>query len=147
MAGEADHFTPGTKQAIVSYLDWNICLQVCYDLRFPVWSRNVNNAYDLLIYVANWPEARINAWRSLLPARAIENLAYVCGVNRTGTDGQGFVYKGHSAVYSHKGEKMIDAGTEEEIIHSCTLQKDDLEILRTKFPAWKDADTFILQSE
>jgi predicted amidohydrolase len=147
MAGEADHFTPGTKQTIVSYLDWNICLQVCYDLRFPVWSRNVNNAYDLLIYVANWPEVRINAWRSLLPARAIENLAYVCGVNRTGTDGQGFEYKGHSAVYSHKGEKIIDAGTEKEIIHSCTLQKDDLERLRTKFPAWKDADTFILQQE
>jgi predicted amidohydrolase len=145
MAGEAGRFTPGTKQAIVSYLGWNICLQVCYDLRFPVWSRNVNNAYDLLIYVANWPEVRINAWNLLLPARAVENMACVCGVNRTGTDGQGLVYSGHSAVYSPKGEKLADAGTETEAVCSCTLLKDDLERLRTKFPAWKDADTFILQ--
>ncbi|MDR1919203.1 MAG: amidohydrolase [Tannerellaceae bacterium] len=142
MAGEAAHFSAGSEQTIVSYRGWSICLQVCYDLRFPVWSRNVNNAYDLLIYVANWPEVRINVWTSLLPARAIENLAYVCGVNRTGTDGGGFRYNGQSAIYSPKGEKLIDAGIRPEIVRSCTLQKSDLERLRTKFPAWKDADTF-----
>ncbi|MDR1557512.1 MAG: amidohydrolase [Tannerellaceae bacterium] len=145
MAGEATHFTQGTKQTIVNYLGWNICLQVCYDLRFPVWSRNVNNAYDLLVYMANWPEVRIEAWRSLLPARAIENLAYVCAVNRTGSDAEAYEYRGHSVVYSPKGEKLADAGTAQEIILSCTLQKSPLERLRTKFPAWKDADTFILQ--
>jgi predicted amidohydrolase len=144
MAGEDKRFTPGARSVIVSYKGWNICLQICYDLRFPVWSRNVNKAYDLLIYVANWPEVRINVWQALLPARAIENLAYVCGVNRTGTDGNGFLHRGHSAVYSPKGEKIADAGTAEEHIHTCALRKDDLERLRTKFPTWMDADTFIL---
>jgi predicted amidohydrolase len=146
MAGEAEHFTPGTKQAIVSYRGWNICLQVCYDLRFPLWSRNVNNAYDLLIYVANWPEVRIQVWNTLLPARAIENLAYVCGVNRTGTDGGGYSYNGQSAIYSPKGEKLTDAGTRREIVRTCTLQKSDLERLRSRFPAWQDADAFTLQT-
>ncbi|MDR2811141.1 MAG: nitrilase family protein [Tannerellaceae bacterium] len=143
MAGEDKYFTPGTQQTIVSYLGWNICLQVCYDLRFPVWSRNVNKAYDLLIYIANWPEIRIGAWNALLPARAVENLAYVCAVNRTGKDkGE---YGGHSVVYSPKGEKIIDAGAEPEIILSATLHKEQLENIRTHFPTWKDADTFILQ--
>ncbi len=84
MAEEDKHFSAGDKRLIVPYKGWNICLQVCYDLRFPVWSRNVNNEYDLLIYVANWPEARKKAWKALLHARAIENMAYVCGVNRVG---------------------------------------------------------------
>jgi len=96
MAGEDRHFTAGDKRTIVRYKDWNICLQVCYDLRFPVWSRNVNNEYDLLIYVANWPEARKKVWKTLLQARAMENMAYVCGVNRVGIDGKGFVYRGDS---------------------------------------------------
>ncbi|MDR1356980.1 MAG: amidohydrolase [Tannerellaceae bacterium] len=144
MAGEAGHFTPGGKRTIVNYRGWNICLQVCYDLRFPVWSRNVDNAYDLLIYVANWPETRINVWTSLLPARAIENIAYVCGVNRTGCDGDGIVYSGRSAVYSPKGDILASAGTEEAAAIVCTIQKSDLERLRAKFPAWKDADAFTL---
>ncbi|MDR1258083.1 MAG: amidohydrolase [Tannerellaceae bacterium] len=144
MAGETEHFTPGAKQMIAGYRGWNICLEVCYDLRFPVWSRNVNNAYDLMIYVANWPESRIKAWTSLLPARAIENLAYVCGVNRTGSDGEGIVYNGHSALYSPKGDTLADAGAEERVIRSCTLHKSELERLRARFPVWKDADAFTI---
>jgi predicted amidohydrolase len=144
MAGENLHFACGTKQTIVSYLDWKICLQVCYDLRFPVWSRNVNNAYDLLVYVANWPETRIGAWLALLPARAVENLAYVCAVNRTGEDGEGHRYEGHSIVCSPKGEIVADAGREPEIVCSFVLYKSRLERLRTNFPAWADADLFTL---
>jgi predicted amidohydrolase len=143
MAGENKHFTPGTQHTIVSYLNWNISLQVCYDLRFPVWSRNVNNAYDLLIYVANWPEVRIEAWNTLLPARAIENLAYVCAVNRTGNDKA--EYKGHSAIYAPGGEKLADAGSAREVILSAVVHKNQLENIRTHFPSWKDADPFILQ--
>lgn len=145
MAGEDEHFTSGDKRVIVRYKDWNICLQVCYDLRFPVWVRNVNNEYDVLIYVANWPEARKRAWKSLLQARAIENMAYVCGVNRVGVDGKGFTYRGDSMVFSPKGKKLADAGKREEITRTCTLDKIELEEFRTKFPAWKDADTFSIR--
>lgn len=147
MAGENHYFTPGTKQTIVNCYGWNICLQVCYDLRFPVWSRNLNNAYDLLVYVANWPESRIGAWHSLLPARAIENQAYVCAVNRTGQDGEGLCYGGHSLVCSPRGEVVADAGTEEEIVCSCLIYKSRAERLRAKFPAWADADAFTLSIE
>jgi predicted amidohydrolase len=147
MGEEEKHFTPGAKQTIVSYKGWNICLQVCYDLRFPVWSRNVNNAYDLLIYVANWPEVRSAVWHSLLPARALENIAYVCGVNRTGIDGKGFAYRGGSMLYTPKGKKLADAGKRKEIIRTCTLSKEELTDLRTKFPAWEDADTFTINHE
>lgn len=147
MAGENRHFTAGEQQIVVAYKGWNICLQICYDLRFPVWSRNVNNAYDLLIYVANWPKARQNAWKTLLPARAIENLAYVCGVNRTGTDGLGIAYCGGSALYSPKGEKLLDVGKQESVVRTCTLSRSALDCLRTKFPAWKDADQFVLLNE
>ncbi|MCD8177398.1 MAG: amidohydrolase [Tannerellaceae bacterium] len=142
MAGEAQVFTEGTRQVIVSYKEWNICLQVCYDLRFPVWSRNVNNSYDLLIYVANWPEARRKVWKTLLQARAMENMAYVCGVNRVGIDGKGFVYRGDSLVFSPKGKKLADAGKRAEITRTYTLDKEELEEFRTRFPAWKDADQF-----
>lgn len=145
MAGEDEYFTSGSKRVIVRYKDWNICLQVCYDLRFPVWTRNVANEYDVLIYVANWPEARKKAWKSLLQARAIENMAYVCGVNRVGVDGKGFTYRGDSMVFSPKGKKLADAGKREEITRTCTLDKNELEEFRTKFPAWKDADTFSIR--
>ncbi|MDL2255001.1 amidohydrolase [Parabacteroides sp. OttesenSCG-928-G06] len=144
MAEEDNAYTAGTTRTIVPYKGWNICLQVCYDLRFPVWSRNVDNAYDLLIYVANWPEARKRAWKSLLQARALENMAFVCGVNRVGIDGKGFVYKGDSMVFSPKGKKLADAGKREEITRTCTINKEDLISLREKFPAWKDADRFTI---
>lgn len=144
MAGEDEHFAAGDKRLIVHYKGWNICLQVCYDLRFPVWSRNQGNEYDLLIYVANWPETRKRAWKTLLSARAIENMAYVCGVNRVGIDGKGFVYRGDSMVFSPKGKKLADAGKREEITRTCTLSRTNLDELRSKFPAWKDADAFTL---
>lgn len=144
MAGEDRHFSAGDKPLVVRYKDWNICLQVCYDLRFPVWSRNVNNAYDLLIYVANWPEARKKAWKALLQARAIENMAYVCGVNRVGVDGKGFAFRGDSMIYDARGKKLADAGKRDETTRTCVLSKTDLEAFRTKFPAWKDADAFQL---
>ena len=144
MAGEDRHFSAGDKPLVVRYKDWNICLQVCYDLRFPVWSRNVNNAYDLLIYVANWPEARKKAWKVLLQARAIENMAYVCGVNRVGVDGKGFAFRGDSMIYDARGKKLADAGKRDETTRTCALSKTDLEAFRAKFPAWKDADAFQL---
>lgn len=144
MAGEDKHFTPGNKRVIIRYKGWNICLQVCYDLRFPVWSRNVGNEYDVLIYVANWPKARRVAWISLLQARAIENVAYVCGVNRVGVDGKGFVYSGDSMIISPKGKKLADVGKRDAATRTCTLSKSDLESFRQKFPVWKDADRFVL---
>ncbi len=146
MAGEDSRFAAGDKRTVVSYKGWNICLQVCYDLRFPVWSRNRGNEYDLLIYVANWPETRKRVWKTLLSARAIENMAYVCGVNRVGIDGKGFVYRGDSMVFSPKGKKLADAGKREEITRTCTLSRADLDELRAKFPAWKDADAFALDT-
>ncbi len=142
MAGENNYFSAGDRQLIVPYKGWNICLQVCYDLRFPVWSRNVNNAYDLLIYMASWPEARKRVWKTLLQARAMENQAYVCGVNRVGIDGKGFVYRGDSMVFSPKGKKLANAGKRKEVTRTCVLDKEELDAFRAKFPAWKDADTF-----
>lgn len=142
MGGEDRCIEAGAKRLTVSWRGWNICPLVCYDLRFPVWSRNVANGYDLLLYSANWPAVRGDVWRTLLPARALENQAYVCGVNRTGVDGAGLAYHGGSVVYSPLGEKLADAGDTGEILLTCTLKKAPLESLRTGFPVWKDADTF-----
>ena len=142
MAGEDRSFSYGTKRLIVDYLGWKICLMVCYDLRFPVWSRNVGNEYDLLIYVANWPEARKSAWKALLKARAIENMCYVCGVNRIGVDSHEFKYHGGSRMYSPKGKKILKAEKNEELILTETLNYEKLQSFRTKFPAWMDADAF-----
>lgn len=144
MGGEDKHFTAGSKRTIINYKGWNICLQVCYDLRFPVWSRNIDNEYDLLIYVANWPDVRKKVWKTLLQARAIENEAFVCGVNRVGIDGKNFVYRGDSLLYSPKGKKLADAGKREEITRTVTIDKKDLTTLREAFPAWMDADRFTL---
>ena len=145
MGGENDYFTPGNRQTIVDYKGWRICMQVCYDLRFPVWTRNVDNKYDLLIYIANWPEVRKKAWKLLLKARAIENMAYVCGVNRVGVDGEDLTYRGDSMIIDPKGDKVGTAGKREEITRTCTLKKAELEAFRKKFPAWKDADSFVLK--
>ena len=106
---------------------------------------NVRNKYDLLIYVANWPEARKKVWKTLLQARAIENMAYVCGVNRVGDDGKGVVYRGNSMLISPKGDILADAGKRENIIRTCNLNYGDLERLRMKFPMWKDVDVFELK--
>ena len=145
MAGEDQVYTQGKNLRIISYRGWNICLQICYDLRFPVWSRNQKKAYDLLLYIANWPEARASVWQPLLMARAIENQAYVCGVNRTGTDGKGVRYRGDSVLFSPKGKKLLDASDAEECLLTGTISASEQERFREKFPVWLDADVFRLE--
>lgn len=144
MGREAEHFSAGSKRLILSYHGWNICLLVCYDLRFPVWSRNVDNEYDLLIYVANWPVPRRLAWDTLLRARALENQCYVCGVNRTGTDGYKLPYNGGSSVYSALGEEVASLPDDKEGMITVPLSLSTLQQFREKFPVWKDADRFHL---
>ncbi len=146
MGEEATHFEAGTEQVVVSYMGWNVCLQICYDLRFPLWSRNNDNRYDLLLYCANWPHSRILAWDTLLAARAIENASYVCGVNRIGTDGTSLRYTGHSAVYSFKGTPLFTAPEGETFVATCVLDKEKLHRFRDKFPVWKDADSFTINN-
>ena len=147
MANEDASFTPGEQLPIFSLKGWKICPQICYDLRFPIWARNHwndgNAAYDLLFYVASWPAARISAWDTLLPARAIENLSYAFGVNRVGVDGNQIAYNGHSAAYDFKGETLVNL-KEQEQIQVITLNYTALEEYRSKFPAWKDADNFTI---
>ncbi len=142
MGKEADYFDAGDRRLIISYRGWNILLLVCYDLRFPVWSRNVNNEYDLAIYVANWPAPRRKVWDMLLQARAVENMSYVCGVNRIGSDNRGLPHDGGSAIYSPKGEHMAGIPDNEEGIATTLLDLDNLREFRDKFPVWKDADSF-----
>ena len=149
MADEHHTYTAGQEKLIVHWKGWRICPMVCYDLRFPVWSRNTATtdgtmAYDLLLYVANWPAARVGAWDVLLQARAVENLCYVAGVNRTGQDDKGIDYNGHSKVVGPRGEILADLG-QEATIASCTLSKEGLNRLRTKFPAYLDADRFSIE--
>lgn len=140
MAGEHNKYSAGKERLIVQLGDWRICPLVCYDLRFPVWSRNLND-YDLLLYVANWPAPRRSAWRTLLPARAVENLCYCAGVNRIGKDGNDIEYAGDSLVADYLGNIMADAADEPRAL-SVTLSMDKLNSYREKFPAWKDADSF-----
>lgn len=142
MGDEGNHFSAGNRKLIIPYLGWNICLLVCYDLRFPVWSRNVHNEYDLLIYVANWPTPRRHVWDTLLSARAIENMSYVCGVNRIGTDGNGLSYNGGSAIYSPKGNAIAMAPDNQANTITAELNLDELKTFRQKFPVWMDADEF-----
>jgi len=143
MGGEDQFYTAGTEKRIISYKNWNIAAFVCYDLRFPVWSRNVDLAYDLAIYVANWPAVRANAWNTLLRARAIENLAYVAGVNRIGTDRNLIAYQGDSALISFLGEDLLNLAAKNSI-QTYSISKSDLLEFRTKFPTDLDADHFEL---
>jgi len=115
---------------------------VCYDVRFPVWTRNVNNEYDLLIYVANFPERRIVDWDILLQARAIENQAYVCGVNRIGVDGLGIDYNGHSTLIDFKANTILNFPENATFIQTYDLQQEPLQRYRERFAVWKDADAF-----
>ena len=142
-AQENEHYTPGDKRLIVSVNGWKICLMVCYDLRFPVWLRNQNEEYDLLIVVANWPERRATAWRNLLMARAIENMSYVAGVNRVGTDGNDIHYDGGSIIFTPLGEALWEKKDTPEI-HTVVLDKQQLGDVRNQFPFLKDADKFLL---
>lgn len=149
MAGEDTIYTAGTRRIVKVWKGWRICPLICYDLRFPVWSRNnsLNDPqafdYDLLLYVANWPSARRNAWNTLLQARAIENLSYVVGVNRVGDDGNQHAYSGDSAIIDFKGDVLFRQ-SDTELVHQQTLSLDDLRTFRTKFPANLDADSFTL---
>lgn len=146
MAGEDRVFSRGYRRMKVRYRGWELAVVVCYDLRFPVWCRNVGNEYDALIVMANWPTVRIGAWDALLPARAIENEAYVCAVDCVGTDTGGYDYNGSSGVYDFKG-KNISVASEiagHPLIYA-TLSRERLDKFREKFPAWKDADNFSLQ--
>lgn len=145
MGNEKAHFSAGDKRVIIPYRGWNICLLVCYEVRFPVWSRNVQNEYDLLIYVANWPTVRRHVWDTLLSARAIENMAYVCGVNRIGTDGNELNYNGGSAIYSPKGKAIAMTADDQEDVATADLSLDQLHSFREKFPVWMDADGFKIE--
>lgn len=144
MGKEDEFFTAGNSRLIVNYLDFNICVLVCYDIRFPVWSRNVDNEYDLLLYVANFPDSRMFAWDSLLIARALENQAFVGGVNRIGQDGMNLNYVGHSVMIDAKGKRILEFDENEQNMKTIELSKTELDRFREKFPAWKDADKFQL---
>ncbi len=154
---EHESFTAGSSRLIASVKGWKIQLQICYDLRFPLWLRQSNPTsplpgkekteleYDVLIVVANWPTSRIHAWKTLLLARAIENQCFVVGVNRTGTDGNGLVYPGNSMVVGPLGEILCALSENEDII-TVTLNKEITDNVRSQFPFWKDADHFLIQS-
>jgi len=154
-AGEDEEFTAGSKRLIASVKGWKINLLICYDLRFPVWARQASSSdtlskgdggvaapeYDVLIYVANWPDRRVHAWKTLLQARAIENQCYVVGVNRVGDDGNKIHYSGESMIVDPMGE-VLYTKKEEEDIFTMSLDKDHLNSIREKLPFWKDADRF-----
>jgi predicted amidohydrolase len=150
-SGEDQHYTPGNKRLIASVKGWKINLQVCYDLRFPVWARQQLTSpdklpeYDVLIYVANWPERRSHAWKTLLCARAIENQSYVIGVNRVGNDGNDIYHSGNSLVIDPMGEVLYHLADEEDIF-TITLEKEKLREIRDKLPFLKDADEFGLNN-
>lgn len=142
LAGEDKVYQAGNTRLILEYKGFNLCPLICYDLRFPVWARNTD-AYDVLIYVANWPKPRINAWDTLLKARAIENMAYTIGVNRIGTDDLGHEYSGHSAVYNVLGETMVHA--EKETILYAQLEREHITSTRNKLKFLDDQDAFSLK--
>lgn len=147
-AGEDEQYTPGNRRLIASVKGWKIHVQVCYDLRFPVWARQQLNQdgleYDLLLYVANWPQRRNHAWTTLLQARAIENQCYAVGLNRVGYDGNDIYHSGDSMVIDPLGEVLYHKADEEDV-YTITLQKTQLDDTRHRFPFWKDGDTFIIQ--
>jgi len=150
MAGEHTRYGGGNERLIVELKGWRVLPQVCYDLRFPVWLRNGRLEaseggmdYDLALFVANWPAPRRQPWRTLLRARAIENLAYVIGVNRVGIDGNEHPYAGDSAVIDAVGEPMVELGPQEQVV-TVVLDPALLKAHRERFPAWMDADQFSL---
>lgn len=160
-AGEDARYTAGSKRLVASAKGWRVLLLVCYDLRFPVWSRQTPQEpaadpgpgtseaapdleYDLMLYVANWPERRSHAWKTLLQARAIENQCYVAGVNRIGNDGHDIYHSGDSMIIDPLGQTLYHAGAKDETF-TLTLQKDDLTKVRQRFPFWRDADHFSIE--
>ena len=143
MAGEQKFFSAGTDRVTFRFRDFRISPFICYDLRFPVWSRNRNDT-DLMIYSANWPVARKTAWTTLIRARAIENQCFVAGVNRVGTDGNGFLYYGDSMLINPSGEIITSAGSEQEGSVTGEISLNELSEFRAKFPFLSDADNFII---
>lgn len=144
LAGEDERYQNDNKQVIIDYKGWRICPLVCYDLRFPVWSRNTSN-YDVLIYVANWPKPRVTAWNTLLKARAIENMSYVIGVNRIGTDANGHQYTGNSIVLDELGNEITPLTENIEATLTTTLSKEKLLASRNKFNFLVDQDEFVIK--
>jgi predicted amidohydrolase len=147
LGDEHSHYSAGNKKLIASVNGWKINLQVCYDLRFPVWARQAPGdsklKYDLLINVANWPEKRNLAWKTLLQARAIENQSFVVGVNRVGEDGNKISYSGDSMIVDPLGEILYQKANEEAVF-TITLNKEKVEETRNHFPFWRDADVFVI---
>ncbi len=151
MAGEHESYAAGQNRPIFTLKGWKICPQICYDLRFPVYARNQFDAqgqatYDLIVYVANWPEPRISHWSALLKARAIENQAFAIGVNRVGVDGKDIRYTGDSAAIDHLGRELV-SGRGEELLLRTELDGAELARYRSKFPVWMDADGFQLDGD
>lgn len=143
LAGEHKIYASGNKRILVEYKGWKICPLICYDLRFPVWARNTD-AYDVLIYVANWPDKRVNAWDALLKARAIENMSYCIGLNRTGFDGNDHKYTGHSAIYDVLGNQISNTDFEAEFTQTIILEKSHIFQNREHLQFLKDRDNFNL---
>lgn len=143
MGGEHEHYTAGDKQVTMTLKGWNIRPLICYDLRFPVWSRDALHT-DLLLYTASWPAARRQHWNRLLPARAIENLCYVAAVNRIGVDGNSTLHSGDSQILDFQGETVFNAGQADGVFQM-TLSAEELLAYRTRFPAYRDADGFCLE--
>ncbi|WP_437883568.1 amidohydrolase [Pseudomonas sp. LRF_L74] len=142
MAGEHKHYTAGDEQVVLEVAGWKVRTLICYDLRFPVWSRDAEGT-DLLLYTANWPAARRKHWNRLLPARAIENLCYVAAVNRIGLDGKEHPYSGDSQVLDFQGDSLLDAGDADGVFQ-VSLSASALHDYRERFPAYKDADAFMI---
>lgn len=142
LAGEHNMYSPGSERLLVEWMGWRICPLICYDLRFPVWSRQRKaEPYDLLLYVANWPSRRGHHWRSLLPARAIENQCYVAAVNIVGADGNGHEYQGDSGVWDHSGQCLCQISGQTGVF-TASLRLDDLRAYRRQLPFLEDADGF-----
>lgn len=149
-AGEQNHYSGGKKKLVVELKGWKICPLICYDLRFPAWIRNQVKSkkgsgrleYDLLLFVANWPERRNHPWKTLLVARAMENQCYVAGVNRVGNDGNNIYHSGDTALINFKGEVISTLPAHEEKHETITISYADLVEWRKMFPAWMDADSF-----
>ena len=144
MGNEHDFVVAGTERKVFEYMGWRILPNICYDLRFPVWSRNRND-YDVMLNVANWPAARRRAWDTLLQARAMENQCYVIAVNRVGEDGKGVAHSGGTAVYDFKGEALAKTTDNQVQVIDCQLQLPALTAFKQQFPAHLDADDFTLQ--
>lgn len=144
MAEEHQHYLPGERRELVYWRGWRILPQICYDLRFPVFSRNRND-YDLALYVANWPAPRAHHWQALLMARAIENQAYVAGCNRVGSDGNHHRYRGDSQIISPQGEILAAAEPFTPARLDAELSLEALQAYRERFPAWRDADRWTLE--